>query len=349
MCAVTLQQIARELGVSTTSVSDILQRGQRSRYREETVERVCAAAQRMGYQPNAAARLLRQGATKLIGIAVRTDVLGREAVNPLVVAVENEFTARGYQPILIDPAHMVPGNSYAPFPSPSLIAGIISADLALEDQVPDFYKVLTTRIPIVALYPLQSAPIDYVTTDRALAIEMAVEHLVQLGHKRIAFAELNKPMGVTSGPKIEGFRRAKGKWNLEGGPDYELRLTEVAVVRDLGQQAAEKLVALKERPTAVVCGSDEIALMLIRHLSSLGMALPRELSVVGFNGSTHCEYSYPSLTTMAQPVEEIARVTADRLLELIELKRTESAWTPRKHLVAPILVPRESSARWPTA
>src|SRR5688572_23733820 len=101
MGAVTLQQVAREVGVSTTSVSDILQRGQRDRYRDETVERVCAAALRMGYQANAAARLLRQESTKIIGIAVRTEVLGRESVNPLVVAVESELTSRGYQPILI--------------------------------------------------------------------------------------------------------------------------------------------------------------------------------------------------------------------------------------------------------
>ena len=344
MGAVTLQQVAREVGVSTTSVSDILQRGQRDRYRDETVERVCAAALRMGYQANAAARLLRQESTKIIGIAVRTEVLGRESVNPLVVAVESELTSRGYQPILIDPAHMVPANSHAPFPSPDMIDGIISADLAMESEVPDFYKVLSARLPIVALYPLHSAQIDCITTDRTRAVEIAVEHLVKLGHRRIAFAEIMQLGGVTSEPKTLGWRKACEKWNLKLPAGYEIALPDHGRVIELGKEAAQGLLALKPAPTALVCASDDIALGAIRHLSSLNWRLPRELSITGFNGSLHAEYSYPALTTVAQPVIEIARIAVDRLLHLKELKRTGKSWRPKQYFIEPILVERESTA-----
>lgn len=344
MGAVTLRQIAKEAGVSTTSVSDILQREKGSRYRPETVERVCATAQRMGYQAHAVARMLRQGTTKLIGIAVRTQVLGRESVNPIVVAIENELTSRGYQPVLIDPAQMVPANSQAPFPGPGLIAGIISADLALESEVPEFYQFLAALLPIVALYPLLEAPVDFVTTDRTRAIEMAVEHLVKMGHRRIAFAEILQPDAATSAPKIEGWRRAQIKWNLAPQEGYNLGLQVKGELSTWGQETVASIVALNPRPTAVVCGSDEIALGLIRHANKRGMKLPQELSIVGFNGDEHGEYSYPSLTTLAQPVTEIARVATDRMLELIEWKRAGKTWSPEGHLIEPVLVHRESTA-----
>lgn len=343
MSTVTLQQVAKEVGVSTTSVSDILQRGQRDRYRDETVERVIEAAQRMGYQAHAAARLLRQGSTTLVGIAVRTEVLGRESVNPIVLAVEAELAKRGYQPILIDPSHMVPANSHAPFPSPDMIAGIISADLAMESQVPDFYKILTVRLPIVALYPLHSAHIDCVTTDRARAIEMAVEHLVGLGHRRIAFAEVMRADGVTSAPKMEGWNRARRKYDLEFHPGYEISLPDHGRIRELGEEAAQTLLALKPRPTALVCASDEIALGAIRHLSAQGVRLPAELSIVGFNGSRQGEYTYPALTSVAQPVTQIARVATERLLKLIELKRAGKTWKTCQQMIEPVLVNREST------
>jgi DNA-binding LacI/PurR family transcriptional regulator len=298
----------------------------------------------MGYQAHAAARMLRQGITKLIGIAVRTEVLGRESVNPLVVAVEAELAARGYQPLLIDPIHMMPANSHAPFPSPDLVAGIISADLALETQVPNFYKVLSGRLPIVALYPLQAARIDHVTTDRAQAVEMAVEHLVSLGHHRIAFAEIMNPDGVTSAPKMQGWKNAQLKWSLEAHDGYEVSLSNHGRIPELGCEAAEALLALNPVPTALVCASDDIALGVIRHLSAQGKRLPQELSLIGFNGSARGEYSYPSLTTIAQPVAEIARVATDRLLQLMELKRDGKPWRPRRFLVKPVLLERESTA-----
>jgi DNA-binding LacI/PurR family transcriptional regulator len=346
MGAVTLQQVAKEVSVSTTSVSDILQRGQRARYRQETVDRVCAAAERMGYQAHAAARLLRQGTnTTLVGVAVRTEVLGRESVNPTVVAIEKAIAARGFQPILIDPAHMVPVNSHAPFPSPDMIAGIISADLAMESEVPEFYRVLTSKLPIVALYPLQAANVNCVTTDRARAMEMAVEHLAALGHERIAFAEIMEPHGVTSAPKVKGWRRGLKKCNLRALPGYEISLTPGRYVAELGYEIAQTLPTLNPRPTALVCGSDEIALSAIRHLSKQGLSLPQDLSIIGFNGSAHGEFSYPSLTTVAQPVEQIASLATQRLLHLVELNRSGKEVRPRQQLVEPLLIERESTAR----
>jgi DNA-binding LacI/PurR family transcriptional regulator len=282
----------------------------------------------------------------LIGIATHAEILNWHTVSSLIVATHTELMRCGYQPVLVIPEQMVPGKSFAPFPSPEMLAGMISIDMSMEKRVPDFYKVLTTRLPVVALYPVEDQLVDCVTTDRALGIEMVCEHLASLGHRRVALAEADSGTGKI---KIRAWRQAGKKLGFVESSGNFIPLSEAEHPITRGNRAAQTLLRMKEEgkplPTALVCGSDEVALCAMRTLTQAGWRIGCDLSITGFDDERHAQYSTPSLTSVAQPVEEVARRAVSRLSRLIEIGREEKAWAPQQQFIAPRLVARESTGK----
>jgi DNA-binding LacI/PurR family transcriptional regulator len=348
MSNVTIRDVAERAGVSKSSASAVLNGGQRDLFRASTVEKVYAAARELGYQAHAGARLLRQNKSRgtLIGIATHAEILNWHTVSSLIVATHTELVARGFQPVLVIPEQMVPGKSFAPFPSPEMLSGIISIDLTMEKRVPDFYKVLASRLPIVALYPVEDHVVDCVTTDRARGIEMVCEHLAKLGHRRVAFAEARYNTGSV---KIHAWQQACIKMGFEKSDDYfiPLEVSDHPMVR--GEKAAQALLDMKQAgkvlPTALICGSDEVALCAMRTLTKAGWEIGKDISITGFDDQTHSQYAIPSLTTVAQPVGAVARQAVSRLIELIEIGREEKPWAPQQQLIPPRLMIRESTGK----
>jgi LacI family transcriptional regulator len=328
-----------------SSASAILNGGRRERFHAATVEKVCEAAREIGYQAHAGARLLRQGRSTLIGLAVRAEILHWHTINSLLIAAHAELSKRGWQPVIVDPEQMVPGKSFAPFPSPEMLAGIISIDMAMEKHVPSFYKVLSARLPVVALYPMQKSDVDWVTTDRAAGIEMAFDHLWKLGHRRIAFTEISPSASLTSREKILGWKRALRRVKLSPDAACFIALGETELAEKRSEKIMATLLAMRdqERPTALICGGDEVALRVLHLWSEAGRRVPAELSLVGFDDVQHAEYTVPALTTIAQPVAAVAQAAVERMSTLIELSRQEKTWTPQRQLIAPQLVIRSTT------
>jgi DNA-binding LacI/PurR family transcriptional regulator len=345
---VTIRDVAQRAGVSRSSASAVLSGGRRDLFRAATVEKVYAAARELGYQAHAGARLLRQGQSTLIGLAVRTDILDWHSINSLLTAAHAELVRRGWQPVIVDPEQMVPDKSFAPFPSPEMLAGLISIDMAMENHVPSFYKVLGARLPIVALYPmLREAAVDCVTTDRAAGIEMAFDHLWELGHRRIGFIEVHPWESLTSREKLTGWKRVLRRRNLKPQEAHFFPADALLTPKERSDRVAKTLLGMseRERPTALICSGDEIALRVLHLWSEAGRRVPDELSLVGFDDVKHAEYSVPALTTVAQPVEAIARAAVERLSTLIELAGQEKTWQPQHRLIAPQLVVRKTTRR----
>jgi DNA-binding LacI/PurR family transcriptional regulator len=347
MANVTIRDVALRAGVSKSSASAVLNGGRRDLFRTSTVEKVYEAARELGYQAHAGARLLRQNKNRgtLIGIATHAEILNWHTVSSMIVSTHAELMQRGYQPVLVIPEQMVPGKSFAPFPSPEMLAGIISIDMTMEHRVPDFYKVLVTRLPVVAVYPIENQLVDCVTMDRERGIEMACEHLAELGHHRVAMAEAGHYTGKI---KTQAWRKASRKLGFESRQEYFIALREEDHPITRGEKAAQTLIAMKQAgkslPTALLCGSDEIALCAMRTLSLAGWSIGHDISLVGFGDERHAQYAVPSLTTVAQPLEAIAQKAVSRLDALIEFSREEKAWSPRQQLVEPWLMVRESTA-----
>lgn len=197
MPTITIRDVAAAAGVAESSVSRILSGADGYSYSEETQTRVREAAERLGYKANAAARILKQQKKNLVGLAVRLTV--HPYLNRLIIAVRDEVLRRGYEPVLVEPAQLLATQNQALFPSPELLAGILSLDLSIGQQGSEPFQRMSREIPMVALYPVDSDEIDWVYTDGALGVELAVEHLVELGHRRIAMSEIaDSPTTVTA-------------------------------------------------------------------------------------------------------------------------------------------------------
>jgi DNA-binding LacI/PurR family transcriptional regulator len=347
---ITIRDVAMRAGISKSTASDILNGSRRDLFREDTVEKVLDAARELGYQAHAGARSMRQGKRTLVGIAVRAEMLYLPAISALLVAAHAALMQAGLQPVIVDPEQMVPGASFAPFPSPDMLAGIISVDLAMEEKVPSFYKTLSAKLPIVALYPVQGSAVDCVTTNRCRGIEMAFEHLWELGHRRIAHIESQTSRSLTVTAKITGWKRACRKHKIPSGNQCIIPLDETLPLPERAAEAAHRLLAMKKRtrPSAVICGSDEIALRILQAVSAEGLHVPGDLSLIGFDDMHYASYSVPPLTTVAQPVTAIATAAVQRLRALIELDNAGKSWTPRQQLIAPQIVVRETVRTYKT-
>lgn len=353
MSTATIHDVARQAGVSTSSVSRILRGSKRHRYAKETQSRVHDAARQLGYQVHSGARLLRQRTSTLIGMAVY--FTEHSHFNRQLVEVHRALLERGYEPVLFNPEQLSPATSGSAFPSPQVLAGLISLGRDLEEDFPAHYAELRRRIPIVAINavaPQAAAAIDVVRQDYEKTFEAAIEHLRQLGHETIAYAGLKNPRfigdylkyiaweNVTRRLKLPGARTLC--WNIDLGPSLDEAMS-VASVESQTTAAIQQLLKLKPRATGLICGSDEIALCLQSHLLQAGWQLPQQLSVVGIDGVIFGAYAHPPLTCFAADYRQTAKLAVARLLELISLEEDDPKTQPQETLVAPCAVLRAST------
>jgi DNA-binding LacI/PurR family transcriptional regulator len=333
--AVRLADIAAHAGVSEATVSRVL--NGKPGVGAETRQGVLAALDALGYDRPPRAR---QRAAGLIGLVIP------ELDNPIfpayAQAVETLLAKQGYTPLLCT---LTPGgvseDEYTELLLERGVAGIVFVSGLHSDTTadPDRYRRLVERrLPIVLInghMPQVRAP--FFATDDRYSMRHAISHLVELGHERI---------GMATGParyvpvvrKLEGFLAANA--TLLGVDERTARQRVAHTIFSVagGQQAARALV--DRGCTAIVCGSDLMALGAIRALREEGLSVPQDVSVIGYDDSPLVAFTDPPLTTMRQPVQAIAEAAVGVLLE--ELSGIPG---PRGEFVfAPELVVRGSTA-----
>ena len=193
------------------------------------------------------------------------------------------------------------------------------------------------RFPMVVFSGLEHLDVDYVTVDREKGVFSAVKHLVKLGHKKIAYLCL--PFGnLYFFPKYRGYMKAIYQFGL---PFYKEWIIREKSTMEGGYKAMKKILSFSNRPTAVVCHSDLSAFGAIRCAKDRGLHVPEDMAVVGFDNIREGEYSVPSLTTVDQPKERMAKELVRLLLERIEnpKKKVEEILLPAR------LIIRESSGK----
>lgn len=338
MGTVTIRDVAKKAGVGIASVSDILSGAMRRNYKPDIVARIRHAARELSYRPHSMASALRRQESTLVGIAVsdRLPPIMTSLIGHLRTAAINE----GYHPVFLEALAEESGA----LPGRNLLAGIFSADLALESGIPTAYGVLQKEVPVIALYPNPCRTIDCITTDRARAIGMSVEHLFGLGHRRIAYAEVMAKDNAVIEPKIRGWNEAKLTHGIDPDGRYSIAIPDsVSSIPERAAAVVAVLTQMEAPPTALVCGSDDVALAVIGRLSGLGWRIPENLSVVGFDGVFYGEYCWPPLTTIAQPIERIAQEAVTRLIGRIAAHRDGEIPTVETTLIEPVLRRRGST------
>jgi DNA-binding LacI/PurR family transcriptional regulator len=314
----TIQDVAREAAVSVSTVSNVLN-GRGDRMRPETLARVEAAIQALQFRPSKLAQQLKTGQTPLIGLLIPS------MTNPMYgyIAREIESVAQerfGYR-LLIGSAYRDPQKESAFFEdllSHGVRRVIVISSLADERH----FESAVERGMVVVSYDRGATPgkrskVAHVMPDNFEAARMATQHLIDNGHRRLAFATV-AGMTMSRSAKIDGFHAAvdaaglRGSAQvLDGGPLDEYG---DSVIADVGRATALQIAGAARRPTGIVALNDLMAFGLMAGLREAGVSVPRDVSVIGMDGHFLSALSNPMLSTVQLPVPEMARAMVERVM-----------------------------------
>lgn len=340
----TIQDVAKLANVSVSTVSNVLN-GREARMRPETLARVQQAIADLGFRPNQSARMLKTGHMPMIGLMVPT--VANPYFGVLARWVEACALERGYGLLLCNtyrnPAHE---RQYAEALMAQGVRGVIlgSALAAHEHLVP----LVAQGLAAVSLDRASSTDgllRDFVSVDNRLAAAMAIEHLVALGHRDIAF--ISAPMQSMNrlarqeGAQAACDRAGASLYVYTGTSDGDYTETEMA---ELGARAAAAVHRdLHPQCTAFVGVNDMVAIGLLAGLRQAGVNVPEEVSVVGIDGIFLGEYVSPALTTVGQPMRALAAAAVDHVLTRMK----EPGLPPQTSIFPPALIERGSTGPAP--
>ncbi|MFI1966364.1 LacI family DNA-binding transcriptional regulator [Streptomyces pathocidini] len=334
----TIKDVAALAGVSTAAVSKAVNRS--GRISEETRRRVLAAADELGWSPSSAASALKNARTRTVALIVRreTDVLGSDPhFTELIDGVESELAPRGYGLLLhlTGAAGTGETEAYRRFAQEGRVDGFLLTESRIGD--PRFALLRELGKPAVLLGKAACTdPVEQVVLPEPHAgVTGTVEHLVRLGHRRIAYVS-GPDDRVHSAFRAAAFHEALAAAGLTAEV-FPGDFTEHGAVR-----ATEQLLARTPRPTAAVYANDSMAVCGMSTAQRLGVRVPQDLSVIGYDDLPLSRWVHPRLTTVDQCVKDAGASAARRLLQLCgeELPDRPLARAPR-------LVVRESTATAP--
>lgn len=310
----TIRDVAELAGVSVASVSRALQ--QPERVSPKTRAKVMAAVTETGYKPNLMAVKFRSG--KTFNLVVLVPTVANVFFARVISGMQSAAAERGYSLLLGNTL----GNSdleanYAKMVQTSQADGLIQ----LRAHNPFEVQSSTGLLPMVnACEVLESDRFPVVTLDNRAAAKAITEHLISLNHRRIAIIKGPQHSPLTQ-TRLAGYRDAL----TDAGIEFDESLL-FAGHFDLysGREAAEQILALPTRPTAVVCANDEIAMGAIQGFKQAGLLIPEDISVTGFDDISFSEFCDPPLTTIAQPAEEFGRTSVNLLIDVLDNKVTKA-------------------------
>ena len=329
---VTLKAVADHLGLTPGTVSSVLNNAPSSRsIPQRTKNRITAAARELNYRPNFFAQSLRKKRTYTIGLIV--EEIGDAYGSMVISGVEQYLRSKNFFFLTVvhrhDPELL---DRYAQILLERGVEGFITIDMQLREA---------PSIPTVAVAGHKEFPsVTNIVLDHHHAAHVALQHLVDLGHQRIAFMR-----GATFSSDSEV------RWNaiLEAAKDLKIEIQPELTVQididdptpQLGYPFAIQLLERRVPFTALFAYNDISALGAIRAFQEAGLRVPQDISVVGFDDIQGAAYNTPSLTTVRQPLARMGAIAAQTLLERIEHSKDQ----PKEIAVQPELVIRESTAK----
>jgi DNA-binding LacI/PurR family transcriptional regulator len=333
---VSLKSLAEHLGLSQAAVSFVINRSPSAKsIPHRTQELIREAARKLNYRPNQLARSLRQQRSFNIGVVVPEISEGYAAL--VMSGIEDYLLQEGYFYFVVSHHHRQ--ELIAEYPhllQQRAVEGLIAVDTALSDKV---------DMPTVAVSGHRHVPgITNIILNHDRAACLALQHLVNLGHRKIAFikgqefssdttvrweavGEAAKRFGISVAAKLTG--------QLEGESSSPL----------LGYQVMQKILARGAPFTALFTFNDIAAIGAIQALREAGRSVPEDVSVVGFDDIQGAAFQYPALTTVRQPLRVMGKLAAETLLKRIAAG--DKAPYPKEIVVEPDLIVRGSTARAP--
>ncbi len=335
---VTAQDVARLAGVSRTTVSFVLNNVTDMRISEETRQKVLEAARLLNYYPDAVARRMVTGRTRVLGFVLRqspeqafADLFLPQVLNGLSQAAARQ----GYQ-VLFEPIPPdQPNTMYARLVNERHVDGIILSGPRFDDE--DLLRLHREGAALVLIGRLPDVEVPYVDVDNVGGARMAAEYLIRKGHRRIGLIT-NAPLSYTASvERLSGYRQA-----LEAaGLSFDETLVRYGnFTPQSGYQAMTDLLQVRPLPTAVFVASDTVALGALQAIRHAGLQIPADISLIGFDDIPLAGFLDPPLTTVHLPAFNLGWEAAEMLLQRLQ---TEEA-SPSYRLLATHLVERESCA-----
>ncbi len=305
----TIRQVAALAGVSTATVSRVLARS--GRVSPDLDAKVRAAAKQLNYQPNRAARNLRARQGSTVGVLIPD--IQNLFFTAIVRGIDDEVTKFGYTVLLANSDGSAERERvYLDTFRAEGVAGLLAIPSQNDDRA--FRQFLETGVPMVILDRTVPLPnVDLVSvTNREGAIQ-AVEHLVELGHRRIAM------IGGLEAHNVGSERRAGYLAALERAriPHDAALVKDGGFEREAARDAVIELLALSDPPTAIFSANNTMSLGVLQALHERGLHVPQDISVVGFDDMPWQVAMQPPLTCVAQPTYDIGATAARLLLERI--------------------------------
>lgn len=342
-----IKEISKLAGVSTATVSNVLNNS--PKVAQETREKVLRVIEETKYRPNMIAKSLKVKKTNTIGIITEDITVFN---TPEIIDGIDEYAEKNNYHIILENVRLYKriGNNYE---DTSKFAGIISeiTSVLLSKQVEGIIYVGAhcrdvsglideLPVPVVYTYCYTSSESDIsINYDDELAGYEITKYLLKMNHRKIGV--ITGLMGsIQCQDRLKGYQKALYEHNILFNPEY-MKIGNWE--REAGYRAGKELLLLPNRPTAIFALNDLMAGGVIDAASELGLNIPMDLSLVGFD-NRECSYSYtPKLTTMGLPLTEMGKKAAEIIVDLISNRRTGDL--SREHKLKCELIERQSVAR----
>jgi LacI family transcriptional regulator len=330
---VRLADVAQVAGVGTSIVSRVLNRDATLSIRPETRERILTAARELNYRPNAIARGLKLARTMTIGLVIPN--LAYPVNAEIIRGAERRAAAAGYVVLLADSEEFLQaGEAFERLLREGRVDGLLVASASTDEGVVG--ALARAGLPFVLVNRRVARVSPSVTVDDVRGMKIGVEHLIALGHRRIAY--IGGPADAdTARRRLTGFRTAMREARLQAPA---ARVAEAPFDEEGGFRAMAELLQREPRPTAVAVWSLAAAVGALAAARQGGVRVPEELSIVAFHDAPMASYLDPPLTTVRMPLHEMAERGVECLLALIDGREVEKSVVVG---TSPVLVEREST------
>lgn len=335
---ITLRDVAQLAGVHPGTASRALNEQTRALVNEETAGRVLRAAAELGYRPNPIARGLKTNRSYMVGVLIPD--IQNPLFPPIIRGIEDRLDQAGYTPVVANTEND-PERERIDFEAMRArqVDGFITATARRDHELLD--EIVGLELPLVLVNRrVEDGALPSATADDREGVRLAVEHVLELGHRRIAY--LAGPLELSTGhQRLESFLDSMRAAGVD--PEPELVLRGSAFTEREGERLCGELLDSGAPFTAIIAGNDLMALGCYDVFEERGLSCPGDVSVVGFNDMPFADHFDPPLTTIRIPHYEIGLAAAELFLGLLQ----GGAEDRPQVVLPPSLVVRESTAAPP--
>lgn len=311
--AVRLKDVADAAGVDTSTASRVLNNEAGHRVAAATRDHILAAAEELGYRPNAMARALRTARTRTLGIAIPN--LDNTIFPQIIIGATRAAHARGYELLitLIEESNDAT-SVYQRLVQANRVDGLLVS--TIDGEAGLRRALMRAAVPLVVVNRKLQGVVNFVAHDNFLAAKTSTEYLLSLGHRRIGHLA-GRVTGYNGSRRLAGYQAALRAAGIE--PDAALVSCAGYSMED-GVDAVEAMLAARKRPTAILAATVLSGSGALKALHAAGVRVPDDMSVMCLHDLPMAEMLQPALTALRLPLQEMGVVAADGLIDLLEGK-----------------------------